>query len=54
MYYNDESNDRAALVMFIILQVIMVFVVYGFIYASFIAVKMAIEKNGLTFMTYST
>jgi len=52
MYYNDESNDRAALVMFIILQTIMVFIVYGFIYASFIAVKMAIEKNGLTFMTY--
>jgi len=52
MYYSDESNDRAALVMFTILQVLMVFVVYGFIYASFIAVKMAIEKSGLTFMTY--
>ena len=52
MYYNDESNDKAALVMFMILQMIMSFIVYGFIYTSFLAVKITIEKNGLTFMTY--
>ncbi len=52
MYYNDENNDKAALVMFKIFQMLMTFIVYGFIYTSFLGVQMTIEKKGLTFMTY--
>ncbi len=52
MYYNDESSDKAALVMFQIFQMLMTFVVYGFIYTSFLGVHMSIEQKGLTFMTY--
>ncbi len=51
-YYNDKSNDNAAKLFFVFFQMFMVLVVYGFIYTSSIAVKMAIVKYDLTFMTY--
>ena len=51
-YYNDKSNDNAAKLFFVFFQMFMVLVVYGFVYTSFLAVKMAIAKYDLTFMTY--
>ena len=51
-YYNDKSNDNAAKLFFVFFQVFMLLVVYGFVYTSLIAVKMAMVKYNLTFMTY--
>jgi len=51
-YYNDISNESAANLLFMFFQMFMVLIVYGFIYTSFIAVKMAIVEQGLTVMTY--
>jgi hypothetical protein len=51
-YYNDKSNESAANVLFMLFQMFMLLIVYGFVYPSFIAVKLAIAEQGLTFMTY--
>ena len=51
-YYNDKSNDNAAKLFFVFFQMFMLLVVYGFVYTALIAVKMAIAKYDLTFMTY--
>jgi hypothetical protein len=51
-YYNDKDNKTGSNVIFIIFQMFMLFIVYGFIYTSFIAVKMTIVKYDLTLMTY--
>ena len=51
-YYNDKSNESAAKLFFMFFQMFMILVVYGFVYSSFVAVKMAIEEQGLTEMTY--
>jgi len=51
-YYSDESNKAAANVMFLLLQILVLFTVYGFVYTSFVAVKLAIAEYHLTFMTY--
>ena len=51
-YYNDKDNKAGSNIMFMVFQMIMLLIVYGFIYTSFIAVKMAIAKYDLTFMTY--
>jgi len=51
-YYNDKSNDSAAKLFFVFFQMFMLLVVYGFVYTSLIAVKIAIAKYDLTFMTY--
>jgi len=51
-YYNDKSNESAANLFFMFFQMFMILVVYGFVYSSFVAVKMAIEEQGLTEMTY--
>ena len=51
-YYNDKDNKAGANVMFMLLQIFMLLIVYGFVYTSFIAVKLAIAKYDLTVMTY--
>ena len=51
-YYNDKSNESAANLFFMFFQMFMILVVYGFVYSAFIAVKMAIEEQELTEMTY--
>lgn len=51
-YYNDKSNDNAANLFFMFFQMLMILTVYAFVYTSFVAVKMAIDKYGLTFMAY--
>ena len=51
-YYNDKDNKAGANVMFMLLQIFMLLIVYGFVYTSFIAVKLAIVKYDLTMMTY--
>ena len=51
-YYNDKDNQAGANLMFMLLQMFMILIVYGFVYTSFIAVKLAIAKYDLTVMTY--
>ena len=51
-YYNDKSNDAGANVLFMLFQMFMVMTVYGFVYTSMVAVKMAVVKYDLTVMTY--
>ena len=51
-YYNDEQNKKAGQVFFYIVQMFMLLIVYGFVYTSFVAVKLAAAKYSLTFMAY--
>ena len=51
-YYNDKSNESGANFLFMLFQMLMILIVYGFVYTSFAAVKMAIAKYDLTVMTY--
>ncbi len=51
-YYNDEQNKKASQILFYIVQIFMLLIVYGFVYTSFIAVKLATAKYNLTFMAY--
>jgi len=51
-YYNDKDNQTGANLMFLFLQIFMILIVYGFVYTSFIVVKLAVAKYGLTIMTY--
>jgi hypothetical protein len=51
-YYNDNDNQAGSNVLFMIFQMFMLLIVYGFVYTSFIAVKLAIAKYDLTVMTY--
>ena len=51
-YYNDEQNKKAGQVFFYIVQMFMLLIVYGFVYTSFVAVKLAAAKYNLTFMAY--
>ena len=50
--YDDMTNTKGIYIFFIILQLCMLLIVYSFVYTSFIAVKLASEKFGLTFMAY--
>ena len=51
-YYNDSDNRSAARVIFMLFQMFMLLIVYGFVYTSLVAVKLAIVKYNLTFMSY--
>jgi len=51
-YYNDEQNKKAGQALFYIIQMFMLLIVYGFVYTSFVAVKLAAAKYNLTFMAY--
>ncbi|MFT7823893.1 MAG: hypothetical protein ABXS92_03950 [Sulfurimonas sp.] len=50
--YDDMTNAKGVYLIFIVLQVSMLLIVYSFVYTSLIAVKLAIETLGLTFMAY--
>ena len=52
-YYSDKSNENAVTIMFMFFQILMTLVVYGFIYTSFIAVKIVVEKYSLSLVNYS-
>ena len=51
-YYNDEQNKKASQALFYIMQMFILLIVYGFVYTSFVAVKLAAVKYSLTFMAY--
>jgi len=51
-YYSDEQNTKAAYLVFVLVQILMLLIVYGFVYTSFIAVKLAIVKYHLSVMSY--
>jgi hypothetical protein len=51
-YYSDEQNTKGTYLVFVTIQVFMLLIVYGFIYTSLIAVKLAIAEYHLTFMAY--
>jgi hypothetical protein len=51
-YYNDKDYQVGSNVMFMVFQMFMLLIVYGFVYSSFAAVKLAVTNYELTFMTY--
>ena len=51
-YYSNKDNQTGANVMFMLLQMFMLLIVYGFVYTAFVAVKLVIVKYDLTVMTY--
>jgi hypothetical protein len=51
-YYSDSANASAAKLLFLLFQMVMLLIVYGFVYTAFYGVKLATVKYGLTFMTY--
>lgn len=51
-YYNDEQNAKGAYLIFVVLQVFLLLIVYGFVYTSLVAVKLAVAKYHLTSMAY--
>ncbi len=51
-YYNDDQNKKASQALFYIAQMFMLLIVHGFVYTSFVAVKLAAAKYSLTFMAY--
>jgi len=51
-YYNDKVNESAAKVLFMLFQMVMILIVYGFVYTAFLGVKLAIEKYGLNALAY--
>ncbi|MBD3789292.1 MAG: hypothetical protein IE885_02810 [Campylobacterales bacterium] len=51
-HYDDRQTQKVLEAVFYLPGMIMILIVYGFIYTSFIAVKLAIQEYGLTFMAY--
>jgi len=51
-YYNDRSNESAAKLFFMLFQMVMILIVYGFVYTAMVGVKLSVAKYGLTFMAY--
>ncbi|HHO65460.1 MAG TPA: hypothetical protein ENJ71_02945 [Epsilonproteobacteria bacterium] len=51
-HYNDKSNEAGSNVLFMLFQMFMILTVYGFVYTSMVAVKIAVAKYDLTVMTY--
>ena len=52
VYYDDTANQKALYLAFVILQIVMLLIVYGFVYSAFVVVKIAVDKYGLTFAAY--
>ena len=40
-YYDDKKNKNGIEILFFVFQAVMFFIVYGFVYTSFVAVKLA-------------
>jgi len=51
-YYNDAQNAKGVYFAFVMLQVFMLLIVYGFVYTSLVGAKLAIAKYHLTAMAY--
>lgn len=51
-HYSDKSNEQGAAVLFMVMQMCMAIIVYGFIYTAFAGVKLAVAEYHLTFMVY--
>lgn len=52
-YYSDKDNYAAANIMFVVFQIFMLLIVYAFVYTSFVAVKLAVDKYDLTVVAYA-
>ncbi|UFH59432.1 hypothetical protein [Sulfurovum mangrovi] len=50
--YDDAMTKRGLYLYFVIFQSVMLLIVYAFVYTSFVAVRLAVEKYDLTFMAY--
>ena len=46
-YYNDQSNEAAAALLFMLFQMVMLLIVYGIVYTAFIGVRIAMQRYGL-------
>ena len=51
-YYDERTNASAAKLLFMLFQMVMILIVYGFVYTAFYGVKLAAAKYGLSFMVY--
>ena len=51
-HYSDQANESAARLFFMLFQMVMLLIVYGFVYTAMVGVKLASAKYGLTFMAY--
>ena len=52
-YYSDEKNEAAARVVFMLFQMFMGLIVYGFIYTAIVAVKAAVTQFGVTRLAFT-
>lgn len=50
--YDDASTAKGLFLFFVMFQVVMLLIVYAFVYTSFEATRLAVEKYHLTFMAY--
>lgn len=50
--YDDKKNKNGVEIIFFIFQIVMFFIVYGFVYTSFVGVKLAAQKFGLGWTAY--
>ncbi len=51
-YYSDDQNTKGAYLLFVGVQVFLLLLVYGFVYTSLVAVRLATAQYHLTFMAY--
>jgi len=51
-YYNDKQNKSGIKVIFMFAQMLVLSIVYVFVYTSFLAVRYAIEKYGVSPVMY--
>ncbi|WP_294952822.1 hypothetical protein [Sulfurovum sp.] len=51
-YYNDKTNRQGTYFAFVAVQLFLLLIVYGFVYTSLVAVKLAVARYHLTFMAY--
>ena len=51
-YYHDHTNASVAKLLFMVFQMVMILIVYGFVYTAFYGVKLAAAKYGLPLTVY--
>jgi hypothetical protein len=51
-YYSDQTNESVAKLLFMLFQMVMTLIVYGFVYTAMVGVRLAAAQYGLTFMAY--
>ncbi len=52
-YYNDQSNEAAAALLFMLFQMVMLLIVYGIVYTAIVGVRVAMQKYGLGVVVFS-